>query len=108
MALLARNASPWLFSTFRDLEPPVHTPWSPVGTKTCTLVSGVFPDWPAAESARKDSRAEEQKMSMSKKDHIIRSNAMLPFREWDVSRGVTQASMSQRKVINRHPAVLVA
>ena len=30
-----------------------------------------------------------------------------PFGEWDVPRGVTQAGMPQRKIINRHPVVLL-
>ena len=65
VALSARNASPWLFAIFRDFEPLEHGPWTPAGTKSCTLVSGVFPGRPAAESTRKDSRAEEQNMPMS-------------------------------------------
>ena len=35
----------------------------------------------------------------------IRIHTRLPFGEWDVSRGVTQAGMPQGKIINRHPAV---
>ena len=73
--LSARNASPWLFPRIRDFEPLEHAPWTPAGTKTCILVSGVFPDRPAAESARKDSRAEEQKMSMPpKKSHYTQQD----------------------------------
>ena len=36
---------------------------------------------------------------------IIDIHTRLPFGEWDVPRGVTQAGMPQGKIINRHPAV---
>ena len=37
-----------------------------------------------------------------------RIHTRLPFGEWDVSCGVTQAGKPQGKIINRNPAVLVA
>ena len=41
------------------------------------------------------------------KNTVILCYTRLPFGEWDVTRGVTQAGMPQGKIINRHPAVLL-
>ena len=42
------------------------------------------------------------------KNTMILCYTGLPFGEWDVSRGVTQVGMPHGKVVDRHPAVLVA
>ena len=50
----------------------------------------------------------EKNVEGSKKEHLyIDVYTWLAFWEWDGSHGVTQAGIPQRKVINRHPAVLL-
>ena len=91
-----------------DFEPPEHVLRTLARAHTCTMFSPGLPACPTTECKTKDPRAERQKCRCSQKVHIIHSNTRLPFGEWNVSRGVTQAGMRQGKVINRHPAVLVA
>ena len=52
--------------------------------------------------------AGREKNAEGPKNTYLYRYTRLPFGEWDVSRRVTQAGMPQGKIINRHPAVLVA
>ena len=74
LALVGRKAIPWLFTSFRHFEPPEHVPRTSARAHTCTQCSRGPPACPAPDSKRKDRRAEEQKMPMSGKLHVILSN----------------------------------
>ena len=59
---------------------------------------GGLPACHGAESTRKDLPPEEKKMLKGQKKTFIHSKTRLPFGEWDVSSGVTQAGMPQGKL----------
>ena len=71
-------------------------------------VPGRFPVGRAKR--RRDGRARPARARNAgrKKKKSLLCYTRLQFREWDVSRGVTHAGMPQGKVVNRHPAILVA
>ena len=62
-----RKAISWLFTSFRDFEPPEHVPRTLARAHTRTQCSPGPPHCPATASKRNDPRAEEQIMPMSKK-----------------------------------------
>ena len=99
LAIAGRKAIPWLFISFRDFELPEHVPQISVRAHTCAQFSRGPPACPVTERKRKDPRAEEQKMPTSKKIHIVHSNTRLPFGEWGVPRGATQAGMPEGGMI---------
>ena len=61
-------------------------------------------DEPSGAEIGRARPARKRSAGRKKNDYITR----LPFGEWDVSRGVTQADILQEKLINHHPAVRVA
>ena len=71
LALAGRNAIPWLFTTFRDFEPSEHVPRTLARAHTYTQCSPGPPACPVTERKRKDPRAQEQRMPISKKSSII-------------------------------------
>ena len=88
-------------------EPPEHVPRTSTRAQTCVRGPGGLPACHGAESTRKDPRPEKKKTPNGQNNTFLYTCTRLPFGEWDVTRGVTQAGMPQGKIINRHPAVLL-
>ena len=92
LALAGRKAIPWLFTSFRDFEPPEHVPRTLARAHICSQCSRGPPACPVIDSKRKNPRAEEQKMPMSKKSSYYTSQYALVFLVTTVSTAVQQVS----------------
>ena len=73
MALLARNASPWLFTRFRDFEPPEHVPRTSARAYTYTQCSR-GPPAPQPRARDKTRWWKNKKCRCPKLSHILHSN----------------------------------
>ena len=78
------------------------------GAQTSTNVSGRASRVGVLDILPKSARTKRYFRNKTIISQLYNMHIRLSFGEWDVSRGVTQAGMPQGKVINRHPAVLVA
>ena len=67
LALDGRKAIPWLLTRFRDFERPEHTPRSPAGTHTCTVVYRRVPCVPRSREREKKTGGRKRRVLYSGK-----------------------------------------